>query len=164
MKTKQDNPCRAVRGKWSNLMDSMLNRAFGTFLRSHIEHCPRCSRRLMDLHRVEWAILLTKSQSHSCDLLGRANTAALHMLKHGLRFAPKADKLRAARPETSWLIGHGAMLEKVFNVAACLMVLAMIKFGTTSFLKDVRRDGTKVMHNYYVKNLGQDMANELMES
>jgi hypothetical protein len=117
----------------------------------------------MSLHRVEWAILLTKSQSHSCDLLGRANTAALHMLKHGLRFAPRADKLRAARPETGWLIGHSAALEKVFNVAACLMVLAMIKFGTTSFLKDVQQDGTKVMHNYYAKNIGQDMANELIE-
>ena len=164
MNTKQDNPCRAVRSKWSNMMDSLLNRAIGSYLRNHIEHCPRCSRRLMSLHRVEWAILMTKSQSHSCDLVARANTAALHMLKHGLRFAPKAEKLRAARPESSWLIRHSIGLEKVVNIAACLMVLAMIKFGTISFLKDVHQDGTKVMHNYYAKNLGQDMANDLMES
>jgi hypothetical protein len=164
MKTAQDNPCRAVRGKWSTMMDSMLNRAFGTFLRNHIEHCPRCSRRLMNFNRVEWAILLTQSQSHSCDLVARANIAALHMLKHGLRFAPKAEKLRAARPQPGWLIGHSAVLEKVFNVAACLLVLALIKFGTTSFLKDVQQDGTKVMHNYYAKNLGQEMANDLMDS
>jgi hypothetical protein len=163
MKTTQENLCRAVRGTWSNLMDSILNRAFGTFLRNHIEHCPRCSRRLMSLQRVEWAILLTKSQCHSSDLLGRANIAALGMLKHGLRFAPKADKLRIARPEPGWLIRNTAVLEKVFNVAACLLVLALIKFGTTSFLKDVQQDGTKVMHNYYAKNLGQDMADELME-
>jgi hypothetical protein len=44
------------------------------------------------------------------------------------------------------------------------MVLAMIKFGTTSFLKDVHQDGTKVMQNYYAKNLGQDTANDLMGS
>jgi len=146
------------------MMDSLLNRAIGSYLRNHIEHCPRCSRRLMSLHRVEWAILMTKSQSHSSDLVARANTAALHMLKHGLRFAPKAEKLRAARPESSWLIRHSIGLEKVVNIAACLMVLAMIKFGTISFLKDVHQDGTKVMHNYYAKNLGQDMANDLMES
>ena len=132
MKTAQNDPCRAVRGKWSNRMDSIFNRAFGSFLRNHIEHCPRCSRRLMNLGRVEWAILMTKSQSHNADLVARANTAALHMLKHSLRFAPKAETLRAARPETGWFIRHSIGVEKVFNIAACLMVLAMIKFGTTS--------------------------------
>jgi hypothetical protein len=142
----------------------MLNRAFGVFLRSHIEHCPRCSQRLLNLHRVELAIRLTKSQPHSLDLLSRANTAALNMLKHSLRFAPKADKLRAARPEPGWIIRHSSAMEKVFNAAACLLVLTLVKCGTTSFLKDVHQDGTKVMYNYYAKNLGQDMANELMES
>jgi hypothetical protein len=164
MKTQNDNPCRAVRRKLSAALDSMLNRAFGVFLRSHIEHCPRCSRRLMSLHRVELAIQLTRSQAHSLDLLSRANTAALCMLKHSLRFTPKAEKLRAARPEPNWVIRHSSVLEKVFNVAACLFVLVLIKCGTTAFLKDVRRDGTKVMYNYYAKNLGQDMANDLMES
>jgi anti-sigma factor RsiW len=164
MKTQNDNPCRAVRQKLSTALDSMLNRAFGAFLRSHIEHCPRCSRRLMSLHRVELAIQLTKSQTHSLDLLSRANTAALRMLKHSLRFAPKAEKLRAANPEPGWTTRHSFVLEKVFNVAACLMVLVLIKCGSTAFLKDVHQDGTKVMYNYYAKNLGQDIANDLMES
>ncbi|MBM4102824.1 MAG: zf-HC2 domain-containing protein [Planctomycetes bacterium] len=164
MKTQNDNPCRAVRQKLSAALDLMLNRAFGSFLRSHIEHCPRCSRRLMSLHRVELAIQLTKSQAHSLDLLSRANTAALCMLKHSLRFAPKAEKLRAANPEPGWTTRHSFILEKGFSVAACLMVLVLIKCGSTAFLKDVRRDGTKVMYNYYTKNLGQDVANDLMES
>jgi hypothetical protein len=145
-------------------MDSMLNRAFGSFLRNHIEHCPRCSRRLMDLHRVELAIHLTKSQTHSMDLLSRANTAALCMLKHSLRFTPKAEKLRTAHPEPGWTTRHSFILEKVFNVAACLLVLVLVKCGTTAFLRDVHHDGTKVMYNYYAKNLGQDVANDLMES
>ena len=164
MKTQNDNPCRAVRQKLSTALDSMLNRAFGAFLRSHIEHCPRCSRRLLGLHRVELAIRLTKSQTHSLDLLSRANTAALRMLKHSLRFTPKAEKLRVARPEPNWVIRHSSVLEKVFNAAACLLVLALIKCGTASFLKDVHQGGTKVMYNYYAKNLDQDTANELMES
>ena len=164
MKTKQSNPCRTVREKWSNLAGSTLNRAFGSFLRKHIEHCPRCNRRLLNLHRVEWAILLTRSQPHSLDLLSRANTAALNMLKHSLRFAPKAERLREAKPEPGWIIRHNPALEKVFNAAACLLLLTLIKCGTTSFLNDVRQDGTKVMYNYYAKNLGQDMANDLMKS
>jgi hypothetical protein len=86
------------------------------------------------------------------------------MLKHSLRFAPKATKLRAARPESGWLIRNSAVLEKVFNVAACLFVLALIKCGTTSFLKDIHQDGTKAMHNYYARNLDQNTANDLMGS
>lgn len=164
MKTRTDNPCRTIRQKKSSLMDTICNRVFVSFLRRHIEHCPRCSRRLMDLNRVYWALLLTRTQSHRQDLLARANTAALHMLKHGLRNAPNAEPLLTAKPEPAWFIRNSAVLEKVFNVAACLLVVSMIKIGATSFLKNVHQDGTKVVHNYYSRNLGQDMADDLMKS
>jgi hypothetical protein len=145
-------------------LDSALNQIFGSFLRRHIDRCPRCSQRLIRVHRVNMAFALLKSSPHSVDLLKKANTAALNMLKHSLRFAPAAEKLRTARPKPKWTQRYGFVFEKALNAAACLLIVVLVKFGADSFLKNVREDGTKVMHNYYARNLGQEMADELMDT
>ncbi|MEN6308196.1 MAG: hypothetical protein ABFD91_10605 [Anaerohalosphaeraceae bacterium] len=164
MKTSNTNPCKTIRQRLVGMVDSVLNRGWGSYLRNHIDHCPKCAERLVGLQRVEFAFLLLKSQPHRLDLLTRANTAALGMLKHQLRFAPRADMLRTANPEPHWTSRYGPGFEKILNVAACLLIIVLIKCGTTSFLKDIHKDGSQIMHNYYAKNLGQDIADELIET
>lgn len=164
MKTSNTNACKTIRQRLVGMADSVLNRMWGSYLRNHIHHCPKCAQRLVDLHRVEFAFLLLKSQPHRLDLLTRANTAALGVLKHQLRFAPRAEALRTANPEPHWTSRYSPGFEKMLNVAACLFIIVLVKCGTTSFLKDIYHDGSQIMHNYYAKNLGQDAADELIET
>ncbi len=128
----------------------------------HIAHCPQCRRRLAGQNRVEIALMLMKSQPQSGHLLAKANAKTLGVLKHSLREAPKSETLRQSRPDTTRFEKLRPGLERVANTAACLFVILMIKTGLTNSLADYHDQGETAIHNYYARNLGQSMADELM--
>jgi len=131
------------------------------WLQNHIANCPRCQRRLSVYGRVEVAISLLKTQPHQIDLLTRANTQAIKMLKHGLRFAPKADKLKQKRPQPAWILRYSGFSRSVVNAAACVMILVLLKMGVFSSMDNARQNGRAAVRGYYAKHLDQDTANEI---
>lgn len=132
-------------------------------LRDHIASCPRCQKRLLKLGRVELALQLLLSQPHSLTLLQEANMAALKMLGRRERFSSKADALRQATPQPDWTQRHTKRLEKLLGVAACLMVICLIKIGVFSSLKEIHDDGQTAMRNYYARNLDQETMGDLFD-
>ena len=156
---KINNPCKQVRsrqGMWASFKERIRDR-----LSDHIATCPRCQKRLAMVNRVELAIGLLKSQPHGLDLLSRANTKAIGVLKHSLRDAPRSEKLRHSRPDQHWLEKKRPVIERVLNIAACLFVVVMIRMGVTSSLTDVKNKGETALHNYYARNLDNQLYNEI---
>lgn len=158
-KIDHDSPCKQVRNKqsfWTALKERASRR-----LTEHIATCPRCQRRLVFVNRVELAMSLLKSQPHNTDLLARANTQAVGVLKHSLRQTPQSEKLRCSKPDHNWIDKKRPVLERLLNIAACLFVVLMIRMGVTASMLDVQTKGRKVMHNYYARNLDTQLADEL---
>jgi len=159
MKKTDDNLCKQARnrqGLWAALKEQIRNR-----LADHIATCPRCQKRLALANRVELALDLLKTQPHSMDLLAQANTKAIGVLKHSLRYAPKSEKLRHARPDVHWLDKKRPVIERVLNMAACLFVVLMMRMGINSTLTDVKTTGQAVLHNYYARNLDSQTVDEI---
>ena len=159
MQKTNNNPCKQVRsrqGMWASLKGRMRDR-----LSDHIATCPRCQNRLALVNRVELTFGLLKSQPHDMDLLARANTKAIGVLKHSLRDAPRSEELRHSRPEQNWLEKKRPVIERVLNIAACLFIVVMIRMGVTSSLTDVKNKGETALHNYYARNLDSQLYNEI---
>lgn len=131
-------------------------------LNEHIANCPKCRRRLAGQNRVELALMLMKTQPQSLHLLAKANAKTLGVLKHSLREAPKSESLRRSRPDTGRFEKMRPGMERVANTAACFFVVLMIKTGLTNSLADYQNQGETAIHNYYARNLGQSMADELL--
>jgi hypothetical protein len=112
---------------------------------------------------VELALQMILSQPHSLSLLQEANEAALSVLRRQERHSPKAEALRQATVQPDWTARHTRRLEKLVGVAACLMVICLIKIGVFSSLKDIHDDGQTAMHNYYARNLDPEMMGELFD-
>ena len=55
----------------------------------------------------------------------------------------------------------GAGIERVLNVAACLFIIIMIKTGVSNSLLDYKQQGEAVIHNYYTRNLDEQLFNEI---
>ncbi len=158
-KTERYNSCKQIRsglGIWARLKESVLEHLAG-----HVATCPRCQKRLALTNRVELAMSLLKSQPHNFDLLAKANTKAIGVLKHSLRDMPQSENLRHSRPRPHWIERKRPTIEKWFNVAACLFIVAMIRMGVTSSLTDVKGRGQRAVHNYYARNLDSQMFNEI---
>jgi len=157
---KLKNRCKRIR-TW---LYAVMNRRFGpeaSWLHNHIMHCPRCQRRLVSCGKVNLALSFIKSQPHSLDLLMRANTQAIAVLKHSLRREPKAQKLERKLPEPKLLekcsiYGHSAA-----NLAACIVVLFLMKIGVFSSMDSFQAQGQKVLKQYYVNQAGADLADEI---
>jgi len=130
-------------------------------LLGHIADCPCCQKRLALINRVELAICLLKMQPQQGDLLAKANTSALEVLKHSLRYSPKSDTLRRARYGQGWTHCYKPVLEHVLNAAACLFVLVMIRCGIFSSLSTYKDQGEAVLHKYYAQNLDQQLMDQI---
>ncbi len=153
------NPCKQNRsrlGIWTRLKASAIQH-----LADHAAACPRCQKRLALTNRVELAIGLLKSQRHDYDLLAKANTNAVNVLKHSLRQMPQSENLRHSSPKQNWIERKRPVFEKCLGVAACLVIVAMIRMGINSSLADVNDKGQKVVHNYYARNLDDQLFNEI---
>jgi len=157
---KFNNQCRRIR-TW---LYAAMSRRFGpdaSWLRNHIMYCPRCQRRLVSCGKVNLALSFIKSQPHGLDLLMRANTQTIAVLKHSLRREPKAQKLERKLPEPKLLERCSHYGHSVVNLAACIVILFLMKIGVFSSMGNLQTQGQKVIKQYYVKQVGADLADEI---
>jgi hypothetical protein len=105
--------------------------------------------------------MLVRSQPHSLDLLMRANTRAIGVLKRSLRCQPKAEKLKTMVPEPKLAERLGKYKNSVANVAACLAILYLTKQGVFSSMDKFQLQGQRALKQYYANNVGQELANEI---
>jgi len=157
---KLNNRCRRIR-TW---LYAAMNRRFGpeaSWLHNHIMYCPRCQRRLVSCGKVNLALSFMKSQPLALDLLMRANTQAIAVLKHSLRREPKAQKLERKLPEPKLLERCSHYGHSVVNLAACILILFLMKIGVFSSMGNLQTQGQKVIKQYYVKQVGGDLADEI---
>ncbi|MHC4323050.1 MAG: hypothetical protein ACYSUX_02125 [Planctomycetota bacterium] len=157
---KTNNKCRRIRG-W---LYTAISRSFGPeaqWLHNHIMRCPRCQRRLVSCGRVNLALSYIKSQPHGLDLLMRANTQAIAVLKHSLSSEPKARDLEKKLPEPKLLERCRKYGNSVANLAACIVILLLMKIGVFSSMDKFHNQGQQVMKQYYARQVGQDLADEV---
>ena len=160
MGKKIQNKCKSIRGRLSKAIASRLNLDSG-WLAEHIATCPRCQKRLGNYGRVSLAMTLVKSQSHTLNLLAKANTQAINVLKHRLRETPKAETLKSAKPELSTFERCRRRAQPVLNAAACVMIIAISKAGIFSSIENTRKNGNTVARNYYAMHVGNEMADDI---
>lgn len=157
------NKCRQIRAWLHNIISSRLG-LDADWVKNHIVNCPRCHRRLVSVGKVNLALSAMKSQPHKLDLLMRANTQAIGVLKHSLRRAPKARKLRAMRPEPKLLERCSKYMHSAANVAACIAILLLMKIGIFSSMDKFQTQGQKVVEKYYASQVGEDLADEVFSA
>ncbi len=160
---KNPNRCRQIRGRLLKVITSRFG-PDADWVQNHIANCPRCRQRLAAVGKVNLALSAIKSQPHKLDLLMRANTQAIGVLKHSLRQEPKAQKLRAILPEPNLLERTGKYKRPVANIAACITILLLMKVGVFSSMEKVQTQGQKAIRHYYVSQLGEDLANEILSN
>jgi hypothetical protein len=131
------------------------------WVRNHIANCPRCQRRIIRLGKVELAISLLKSKPHDLDLLMRANTQAIGVLKHGLRTTTRAEYLRNVRPEPSILERCSKYKHSFANAAACIAIAVLMKSSAFSSAKTFERQSRKAVEHYYTSQVGEDIARDI---
>ena len=154
------NKCKRLRFRLSRKLIETLN-LNGLWLQTHVANCPRCQKRLYRLGRVNLAFTLVKSQPHNLNLLMRANTQTINSLKHSLRTAPKAEILKAVRPEPHWLFSHSKHLQSLLGTAACLAFILLLKVGLFNSVEDFKHKGDNVVRNYCAKRLDQETFDEI---
>ena len=156
----KNNKCRRTRG-W---LSEAISRRFDPdahWLQSHIAKCPRCQRRFASYGKVNLAISAIKSQPHNLDLLMCANEQTIGVLKHSLRRAKKAGKLKKIRPEPKFLEKYSRYTSSALNVAACMTILLLMKIGAFSSMNMIQSQGPKVIKKYYANRIGNDLADEI---
>jgi len=119
---------------------------------------------MASIGKVNLALSIIKSQPHKLDLLMRANAQAIGVLKHSLREAPKARKLKEARPEPKLLERWSKYKHSAANAAACIAILFLMKTGVFSSMDKFQTEGQKAMRQYYAAQIGQDLADELFSA
>jgi hypothetical protein len=160
---KVKNYCRQLKELINRfLIDKrMLDRQW---VQNHVANCPRCQRRIMNLGKVELAISLLKSQPHRLDLLMRANTQAIGVLKHSLRTTTKAEHLRNVRPEPGIFEKCSRYKRSFANAAACIAIAVLMKSGTFSSGQAFENKGRKAVEHYYASQAGEDIARDVFKT
>jgi len=141
------NKCKRIR-TW---LYKSVNSRFGleaNWVQKHIAECPRCTRRLAAVGRVSLAL----------SLLMRANAQAIGVLKHSLRQAPKALKLKKTLPAPRLLERWGKYGHSLANIAACIFILLLMKVGVFSSADRLQSEGEKAVKQYYASQVGEDLA------
>jgi anti-sigma factor RsiW len=157
---KADNKCRRIRTWLNTAMSRRLGSEAG-WLQSHVASCPRCRRRLASWGKVDLALSFIKAQPHRLDLLMRANAQAICVLKHSLREEPKAQELKRVLPQPKPLERYGGYGHSIGNLAACVTILILMKIGVFSSMDTFQTEGQKVIKQYYCRQIGQDLADEV---
>jgi hypothetical protein len=158
--SKGKSYCRQLRDRALRLMANSFS-PDRHWIQDHIANCPRCQRRLAHLGKVELAISLLKSQPHNLNLLMRANTQAIGVLKHGLRTTSKAEMLRNIRPDLSIMERAAKYRNSFASVAACIVIAILVKNGAFSSAKMFESKGQKAVEHYYASNAGEDIARDI---
>jgi hypothetical protein len=157
---KTNNKCRRIR-TW---LYTTISKSFGpeaNWLNEHIMRCPKCQQRLISCGKVNLALSFMKSQPHGLDLLMRANTQAIAVLKHSLRREPKAQELEKKLPEPKILEKCSKYGHSVANLAACIVILLLMKIGIFSSMDQFHNQGQQVMKQYYARQVGEDLADDV---
>lgn len=152
--------CRQVK----NWLHQRMSRQIGPdaeWVQRHISNCTSCQLRFAAVGRVYLAISAVKCQPHRLDLLQRANTQAVAVLKHSLRTAQKAQQLKATQPEPTLLERAGTYKRPAANIAACAAILILAKIGVFSSMAGFQARGQEVVRQYYVAQVGEDLANDV---
>jgi hypothetical protein len=131
------------------------------WLADHIAGCRRCQRRFISYGKVNLAISAIKSQPHRLDLLKCANAQTIGVLRHSLRRDPEAGKLKTMQPEPGRLQKYSRYSSSLVNLAACVTILVLMKFGLFSSVNMCQKQGQKVMEKYYANHIGDDLADEI---
>jgi anti-sigma factor RsiW len=152
--------CRSIRERFLESLGHGLGPQAG-WVQRHVAHCPRCQKRLATWGKVELALSVIKSQPHHIDLLSRANSAAVKMLKHSLREAPQALVLEQARPEPTLVERSVRYRYRLTNAAACVAILVLTRSGLFSSLNQATAGGEKFMKQYYAAHAGEDIAEDV---
>ena len=160
IRSKVKNQCKRIRHKLSDAVIGKLT-AQGGWVDSHIAKCPRCRARLQRIGDVEFALSTIRSQPQSFDLLAKANTQAVNVLKHSLRDAPKAEQLKEGQEHKEWYEKSGVHLVPLSKTAACLMIVLFMKMWIISSMNDFRKEGDSVVRNHYARYLGDEYADEI---
>jgi len=90
-----------------------------------------------------------------------ANEQTIGVLKHSLRRAKKAGKLKKIRPEPKFLEKYSRYTSSALNVAACMTILLLMKIGVFSSMNMFQTQGPKVIKKYYANRTGNDLADEI---
>ncbi len=157
---KKTGKCKKIR-QW---FFSSVGRQFSAdspWLQRHIAQCPRCQKRLASIGRVNLALSVIKAKSHNHDLFLRANTQAISVLKHNLREAPKAQKLKMMKPEPKLAFRLIHCLQPSANIAACLVIIFLMKFGIFSSVKNLQTQSKKAYKQYFVSNIGKELTEDV---
>jgi hypothetical protein len=160
MGKKIQNKCKSIRGRLQRAIAARVNLDTG-WLAEHIAACPRCQKRLGNYGRVDLAMTLLKSQPHTLNLLAKANTQTINVLKHSLREAPKAEVLKAAKPELSIFEKGRRRAQPILNAAACIMIIALSKAGIFTSIENSQKSGSIAARNYYAMHVGNEMADDI---
>jgi len=161
MKTRNSkNKCRQIRTWLQKAISNRINLNTG-WIQTHIANCPRCQQRLASVGKVYFALSVVKSQPHNLDLLMRANTQAISTLKHSLQQAPKTRKLKTMLPEPKPTERCGKYAHSIANVAACIIILLLMKIGVFSSMDKFQTEGQKAIKQYYASHIGKDLTDEI---
>lgn len=161
MKTQnKNNKCRQIR-HW--LYDAIKSRLGieADWAQNHIANCPRCQQRLASLGKVNLALSVIKNQPHNLDLLSRANTQAIGVLKNSLRNSQKAEILKAALPKPTLFCRYRRYASPAAHMAACITILLLAKTGIFASMDKVQTKGLETVKLYYSSQAGQDIADEV---
>jgi len=152
--------CKKVSGFLALLVYNYF-RPDALWIQNHIAVCPRCRKKMRAFAKVELALTLIKSESHNLDLLKRANSQAVGVLKHSLRYSKKAQALKNKFPEPSLLSRLNKYKNAAGKVAACIAILFLLKTGIFTSMEKFQDTSRRALESYYAKHVGQEMADEI---
>lgn len=160
---KKENKCKRLRTGLARLLARHISPEKG-WMASHIANCPRCQQRMSRIGRVDLAFMLIKSQVHKLDLFKRANSQAIGVLKHSLRDAPKAVKLKDFQPEPVISRNQIRYISAIVNAAACIAIIVLLKVGVFSSMDNYHEQGKEAVQHYYAKHLGDELADDIFNA
>ena len=169
---KGQSPCRLARKRLFGQSATPGGRSGGLFSRAgipmesawiqrHISACPRCQQRFSALGRVNLGLNLIKSQSHSLDLLRRANTGAVNVLQHDLRENNQAKRLKTALPSPTLRDRVHCASHGLYQTAACITILILSKISVFSSIDRMQKHGQTTVRHFYDSQLGSNLSDDL---
>jgi hypothetical protein len=157
------NKCRQIRSWLTRILSKSLD-VNAEWIQRHVTNCPKCQRRLASISKVKLALSIMKAQPQQLDLLMSANIQAIGMLKHSLQKTSKAEKLRTVLPEPKLPERLSKYSRPITNMAACTVILFLMKTGIFSSTNSFQSYGQKALQQYYINNVGQELANDIFTS
>ena len=131
------------------------------WVQEHMSTCMRCQRRFAVIGKVKLGLSLLKSQSHSLDLLSKANARTVQVLRRDLRHTPQADELKSILPRPTLTTRLSVLRHSLAHMAACVTILILSKVGIFSSIEQTQKQGHKVVRHYYDNHLGADLSDDM---